>query len=45
VPVIEGAGGRVTDWAGAPLHPGSDGRVIALGDPRLLPEAVHLLQS
>jgi myo-inositol-1(or 4)-monophosphatase len=45
VPVIEGAGGRVTDWSGAPLHPGSDGRVVALGDPRLLPEAVHLLQS
>jgi len=45
VPVIEGAGGRVTDWAGQKLHPGSDGRVIALGDSRLLPEAVHLLQS
>ncbi len=45
VPVIEGAGGRVTDWAGQALHPGSDGRVIALGDPRLLAEAVHLLQS
>jgi myo-inositol-1(or 4)-monophosphatase len=45
VPVIEGAGGRVTDWAGQPLHPGSDGRVMALGDPRLLAEAVHLLQS
>jgi myo-inositol-1(or 4)-monophosphatase len=45
VPVIEGAGGRVTDWAGQKLHPGSDGRVIALGDARLLQEAVHLLQS
>jgi myo-inositol-1(or 4)-monophosphatase len=45
VPVIEGAGGRVTDWSGAPLHPGSDGRVIALGDARLLSEAVQLLRS
>jgi myo-inositol-1(or 4)-monophosphatase len=45
VPVIEGSGGRVTDWSGAPLQPGSDGRVIALGDARLLSEAVHLLQS
>jgi myo-inositol-1(or 4)-monophosphatase len=45
VPVIEGAGGCVTDWSGAPLHPGSDGRVIALGDARLLTEAVQLLRS
>jgi len=27
------------------LHPGSDGRVIALGDERLLSEAVQLLRS
>jgi myo-inositol-1(or 4)-monophosphatase len=45
VPVIEGAGGRVTDWAGQTLHPGSDGRVIALGDAGLLTEAVQLLRS
>jgi len=32
VPVIEGAGGLATDWAGAPLGLGSDGRVIAAGD-------------
>jgi inositol-phosphate phosphatase/L-galactose 1-phosphate phosphatase/histidinol-phosphatase len=29
VPVIEGAGGVVTDWDGQPLHLGSDGRVVA----------------
>jgi histidinol phosphatase-like enzyme (inositol monophosphatase family) len=30
-PVIEGAGGMITDWAGRPLHAGSDGRVLATG--------------
>jgi myo-inositol-1(or 4)-monophosphatase len=47
VPVIEGAGGRVTDWDGHALQPyGSadrPGRVLAVGDPRLLPQAVALL--
>jgi len=32
VPVIEGAGGIMTDWEGRPLGRGSDGRVIAAGD-------------
>ena len=31
-PVIEGAGGVMTDWRGAALHAGSDGRVAAAGD-------------
>ena len=44
VPVVEGAGGKVTDWAGQPLHPDGDGRVLSVGDPRLLPEAVALLK-
>lgn len=39
VPVVEGAGGRMTDWTGAPLRLGSDGRVIAAGDLALV-EAV-----
>ncbi|MDB5683176.1 MAG: hypothetical protein JWM75_874, partial [Sphingomonas bacterium] len=26
------------DWRGAPLHGDSDGRVIAAGDPALIPE-------
>ncbi len=43
VPIVEGAGGRITDWQGAALHPGSDGSVLAVGDPALLPEAVRLL--
>ena len=43
VPVIEGAGGSITDWAGHKLHPGSDGTVLALGDPALLAPAVNAL--
>jgi myo-inositol-1(or 4)-monophosphatase len=43
VPVVEGAGGRVTDWEGQPLRLGSGRRVLAVGDPARLPEAVALL--
>ena len=43
--VIEGAGGRVTDWNGAPLRPDGDGRVLAVGDPALLPLAVAALNN
>jgi len=43
VPVVEGAGGRVTDWSGGALRPGGDGRVLSVGDPSRLPDAVALL--
>jgi histidinol phosphatase-like enzyme (inositol monophosphatase family) len=43
VPVIEGAGGVVTDWEGRPLHAGSDGRVVATGDPALHAEVIAAL--
>ena len=43
VPVIEGAGGLVTDWRGAPLTPASDGRILAAGDPRVHERALKLL--
>ncbi|NMJ42189.1 inositol monophosphatase family protein [Roseomonas sp. JC162] len=43
VPIVEGAGGRVTGWQGEALLPGAEGRVLAVGDPALLPEAVALL--
>ncbi len=39
VPVIAGAGGVTSDWEGRPLDVGSDGRVIACGDPSLLAAA------
>lgn len=35
VPVIEGAGGRITDWQDGLLGLGSDGRVLAAGDARM----------
>lgn len=45
VPIVTGAGGVMTDWTGAPLGAGSDGRVIAAGDARMHREAVALLGS
>jgi histidinol phosphatase-like enzyme (inositol monophosphatase family) len=45
VPVVEGAGGRVTGWDGKPLTLESKGQVLAVGDPALLPEAVGLLRA
>jgi histidinol phosphatase-like enzyme (inositol monophosphatase family) len=45
VPIIEGAGGRITGWNGAALHDGCDGRVLAVGDPALLAPAIALLED
>ena len=41
VPVIEGAGGVITDWQGRPLGPASDGRVLAAGDLTLHAQALE----
>ena len=43
VPVVEGAGGTVSDWSGEPLGPGATGHVLALGDPARLEDAVEAL--
>lgn len=43
VPVVEGAGGLVTDWSGAPLTPDSEGRVLAAGGPRVHADALRVL--
>lgn len=43
VPVVEGAGGVMADWNGEPLHAGSDGHVLALGDPARLEDVVEAL--
>jgi len=43
LPVIEGAGGRLTGWSGQRLRPDGDGNALAVGDPRLLAQAVALL--
>ena len=45
VPVVEGAGGSLSDWNGDPLGPGATGHVLALGDPARLEEAVEALAS
>lgn len=42
-PVIKGAGGSLTDWAGQRLRRDGDGRALAVGDKRSLEEAVRLL--
>ncbi|VWX53584.1 histidinol-phosphatase [Novosphingobium sp. 9U] len=43
VPVVEGAGGTMCDWNGEPLHQGSDGHVLALGDPARLEDVVEAM--
>ncbi len=43
IPIIEGAGGVVTDWTGAPVRGG--GSVIAAGDKRVHAAALHILSS
>lgn len=45
VPVIEGAGGRITDWDGAPLTAASDGRILAAGDSACHGAALSLLKA
>ncbi len=44
LPIIEGAGGRLTGWRGERLLPGNDGAVLAVGDPGLLDQAVACLR-
>jgi len=43
VPVVEGAGGRITDFSFRPLTLESEGRVLALGDPALAPKIAALI--
>lgn len=45
VPIVEGAGGMMTDWNGDPLHAESAGDVIALGDPARLDDVLEALAS
>ena len=42
-PVIAGAGGVLADWRGRPVGLESDGRIVAAGDPALLPAAIEAL--
>ncbi|MFN3972733.1 MAG: inositol monophosphatase family protein [Gemmobacter sp.] len=44
-PIIEGAGGRVTDWEGRPLRLGSGRRVLAAGDAALHDAARRVIET
>ena len=41
IPIVEGAGGRFTDWEGGPATKG--GRVVAAGDPALHEQVLAML--
>ena len=43
IPIVERAGGRITNWEGEPANAG--GRVVVTGDPRLHDEVLALLRS
>ncbi|MEO6094095.1 MAG: inositol monophosphatase family protein [Novosphingobium sp.] len=43
VPIVEGAGGTMCDWHGDPLHAGSSGHVLAMGDPARLDDVIEAL--
>lgn len=42
-PVVEGAGGSITDWRNRKLTLGSDGRIVACGDPLLHAQVIEAL--
>ena len=43
IPIVEGAGGRISDWHGAPLGIASDGRVVAAATEALWRQALREL--
>lgn len=46
VPVVEGAGGRMCDWAGEPLTLDSDaGEILAAGDPARIEQILDILNG
>ncbi len=44
-PIIEGAGGKVTDWTGKPIDLDWKGSVLAAGDAELHAQALGILQA
>lgn len=42
IPVVEAAGGEVTNWRGEPVS--GDGRILAVGDPRIREDALVALR-
>jgi inositol-phosphate phosphatase/L-galactose 1-phosphate phosphatase/histidinol-phosphatase len=45
VPVVEGAGGVMSDWQGRPVTIATNGRVLAAGDAALHQAALDLLAA
>ncbi|NLI27999.1 MAG: histidinol phosphate phosphatase, partial [Acetobacter sp.] len=45
VPVIEGAGGKITDWAGDPLKADGNRTVLATGNASLLSQSIKYLRN
>jgi histidinol phosphatase-like enzyme (inositol monophosphatase family) len=45
IPIVTGAGGRISDWRGAPLDVSSDGRVIAAATEQLWRESLEVLSA
>ena len=43
IPIVEGAGGMVTDWHGHPMTGG--GNIVAAGDARVHAEALRILNQ
>ena len=44
-PVVEGAGGVMTDWSGRPLRSESSGRVLAAGSPELHAQLLERIRA
>jgi inositol-phosphate phosphatase/L-galactose 1-phosphate phosphatase/histidinol-phosphatase len=44
-PIIEGAGGVITDWEGAPITQASGNRILVAGDPARHREALSLVEN
>lgn len=44
-PIIEGAGGKITDWQGKPLTLSSNGTILAAGDERTHAQALEVVVS
>jgi inositol-phosphate phosphatase / L-galactose 1-phosphate phosphatase / histidinol-phosphatase len=45
VPVVEGAGGKISDWQGQPLTMNSGDKVLAAATPMLWSQALEILRS
>jgi inositol-phosphate phosphatase / L-galactose 1-phosphate phosphatase / histidinol-phosphatase len=44
IPIVTGAGGRISDWRGAPLSAASDGRIVLASTEALWREALEVLR-